>query len=158
MQRSRRANPRGFGNLCRPIAARKAPRLVGFGGERRATLPITDSGGGVPRFGGVCLKNTSAQLPTVSKSASNGTSAAFECLDELPSARVACFHLAASTFTRFECRAAEGRGGGRQDKLQTCSKSDASLQTQGREREEASLADAPSFSRAVPRRDTQLAM
>lgn len=48
----------------------------------------------------MCLKTTSAQLPTVSKSASNGTSAAFECLDEPPSACVACFHLAASTSTR----------------------------------------------------------
>lgn len=125
MQRIRRTNPLGFGNLCRPIAARKASRLAGFWGERRATLPITDSVGGVRWFGGVCLKNTSAQLHTVAKSGSNGTSAALQCLDQLQSARVTKLRCAASAFTRvarFECRAAEGRDVGRQDKLQTCSK------------------------------------
>lgn len=35
------------------MAVREEPRLAGFEGERRATLPIADPVGGVPRFGGV---------------------------------------------------------------------------------------------------------
>lgn len=109
----------------------------------------------------MCLKTTSAQLPTVSKSASNGTSAAFECLDEPPSACVACFHLAASTSTRVARFELSGRKRTRRwtaGQTANLFQSDASPQTQWREREEASLADAPSFSRAVPRKDTQPAM
>lgn len=109
------------------MAARKASRLAGFAGERRATLPITDPVGGVARFGGVCLKNTSAQLHTVSKSGSNGTSAALECLDELQSARVTNLHWAVSTFTRGA--RFEYRGGTRQwtaGQTVNLSKSDAS--------------------------------
>lgn len=85
----------------------------------------------------MCLKTTSAQLPTVSKSASNGTSAAFECLDEPPSACVACFHLAASTSTRVARFELSGRKRTRRwtaGQTANLFQSDASPQTQWRER------------------------
>lgn len=76
----------GFGILCEPMAAPAELRLAGLG---LIVGHLCQSGGQWEELGvgEVCLKNTSLQLHTVSKSGSNDMSTALYCLDKLYSAR-----------------------------------------------------------------------